>query len=310
MGQASICLLVSHFILFMYIAHFSFGVAGVASMAMLHYRIRHAISGPMLWVMSCLLASVFLTMVQYYVLSNSSTFPSYVWLQYGLGTVIAVALYGGLLLLMLRHPGIPAVLAWLMTVFVLAVQVGRVIVLLIAPPVTAAMIRAPAIAAISIYLLFLGWMLYRASSVEPHELMSLLLRRLGILTLGFAPASTLFYIVSYRFAAIERLHISLDYIYFSIWSLIAITVFLRYISRPTALIEGGKISEAFVSAYKITKREAEVVELISLGLSNQQIADRLYVSLTTVRTHVYNIFQKTGAASRVHLLRIVSGYRQ
>jgi len=76
------------------------------------------------------------------------------------------------------------------------------------------------------------------------------------------------------------------------------------------LIEGGKISDAFISTYKITKREAEVVELISHGLTNQQIADRLYVSLTTVRTHIYNVFQKTGAESRVHLLRLVSGYRQ
>jgi DNA-binding CsgD family transcriptional regulator len=301
---------VNHFILFMYIAHLSFGVAGVASMAMLHYRIRHAISGPMLWAMSCLLASVFLTMVQYYFLSSSETILGFAPLQYGLGIAIAFALYGGLFLLMLRAPGVPKLATLLMTAFVLAVQAGRVLVLLLASPEAAASFRAPAVALISLYLLFLGWMLYRAAALEPHELMAILLKRVGVLTLIFAPSSTLFYIISYRFPAVERLHISLDYIYFSLWSLIVITVFLRYLSNPTALIEEGKVSDAFISAYKITKRETEVVELISLGLSNQQIADKMYVSLTTVRTHIYNIFQKTGATSRVHLLRMVSGYRQ
>lgn len=264
----------------------------------------------MLWAMSCLLASVFLTMVQYYFLSNSAPFSGYVYIQYGLGITIAFALYLGLFMLMRRSPGVPKLPALLMTVFVLAVQVGRVLVLLLSPPKAAALIRAPSIALISVYLLFLGWMLYRASALEPHELMAILLRRLGILTLIFAPLSTLFYIITYRFSSIERLHISLDYVYFSIWSLIVITVFLRYLSNPTALINEGKISEAFISAYKITKREAEVIELISLGLSNQEIADRMYVSLTTVRTHIYNIFRKTEATSRVHLLRIAGGYRQ
>jgi DNA-binding CsgD family transcriptional regulator len=294
----------------MYIGHLSFGVAGVASMAMLHFRVRHAISGPMLLAMSCLLASVFLTMVQYYFLASTGSTSANVVVQYGLGVAIAVALYGGLYLLMRRSPGVPRLPALLITVFVLVVQIGRALVLLLASEKAAAAIRAPAVAMISVYLFFLGWMLYRASALEPQELMALLLKRLGTLTLIFAPLSTLFYIISYRFPGIDRLHISLDYVYFSVWSVITISVFLRYLSNPSALIEAGKISEAFISAYKITKREAEVVELISHGLTNQQIADRLYVSLTTVRTHIYNVFQKTGAESRVHLLRIVSGYRQ
>jgi DNA-binding CsgD family transcriptional regulator len=271
---------------------------------------RHAVSGPMLWAMSCLLASVLLNMVQYYVLSNIEMVPVYVSIQYGLGAAIAAALYGALLVLLLRSPDVPTLPAWIMTIFVIAVQVGRVIVLLFASPEMAVSIRSLAVALISVYLLFLGWMFYRSAALEPHDLVALLLKRLGVLTLVFAPSSTLFYTVSYRFPAIERLNISLDYIYFSAWSLIVISVFLQYLANPSALINEGKISEAFISAYKITKREAEVVELISLGLSNQEIADRLYVSLATVRTHVYNIFQKTGATSRVHLLRIATGYRR
>ena len=42
----------------------------------------------------------------------------------------------------------------------------------------------------------------------------------------------------------------------------------------------------------LTKAEEEVIKLMSKGLSNAQIADKLFVSTTTVKTHIYNIFRK------------------
>ncbi len=281
----------------------------MVSMAMLHQRMRRRITGPLLLVMSCLLASVFLTLIQYYFVSILKTIPGYMYVQYGLGLGVALALYGGLLVLMLRLPRVPNYLALVFTVFVVAIQVGRMLLVVIGPPEAAARIRFPSVALISVYLFFLGMVFYRSSEAEADETLSILLRRLSLLTLIFAPASALFYLISYQFPAIERLHISLDFFYFTVWSIITIGVFLRYLSRPTTLLEEGKISESFVSAYKISRREAEVVELIAHGLSNQEIADKMYVSLSTARTHIYNVFQKTGAKSRVELLRIVSGYK-
>jgi DNA-binding CsgD family transcriptional regulator/pimeloyl-ACP methyl ester carboxylesterase len=49
----------------------------------------------------------------------------------------------------------------------------------------------------------------------------------------------------------------------------------------------------------LSSREAEVLRLLATGRSNQQIADELVISLNTVRRHVSNIFDKTGAANRV-----------
>jgi pimeloyl-ACP methyl ester carboxylesterase/DNA-binding CsgD family transcriptional regulator len=49
----------------------------------------------------------------------------------------------------------------------------------------------------------------------------------------------------------------------------------------------------------LSQREMEVLRLLALGLSNQQIADDLVISLNTVRRHVSNVFDKTGAANRV-----------
>jgi NarL family two-component system response regulator LiaR len=48
----------------------------------------------------------------------------------------------------------------------------------------------------------------------------------------------------------------------------------------------------------LTEREAEVLGLVAQGLTNQEIADRLYVSERTVRTHVSNILSKLHLANR------------
>lgn len=53
----------------------------------------------------------------------------------------------------------------------------------------------------------------------------------------------------------------------------------------------------------ITKREYEVLELISLGLSNQEIADKLFVSTSTIKTHSSNLFMKLDARRRTQAIQ-------
>ena len=48
----------------------------------------------------------------------------------------------------------------------------------------------------------------------------------------------------------------------------------------------------------LTEREAEVLALIAAGLSNGEIAERLYVAETTVKTHINRIFAKTQSRDR------------
>ncbi|MDD7542115.1 MAG: response regulator transcription factor [Mobiluncus porci] len=54
-----------------------------------------------------------------------------------------------------------------------------------------------------------------------------------------------------------------------------------------------------VALASLTERETEVLKLIAQGLTNQEIADELYISMTTVKTHVGNILGKINARDRV-----------
>jgi DNA-binding NarL/FixJ family response regulator len=48
----------------------------------------------------------------------------------------------------------------------------------------------------------------------------------------------------------------------------------------------------------LTAREGEVLSLMAKGLSNQQIAEQLFVNQTTIKTHINHLFAKTGVRDR------------
>ena len=56
------------------------------------------------------------------------------------------------------------------------------------------------------------------------------------------------------------------------------------------------------STLPLTERELQVLRLLSLGLSNQAVADQLYISLATVKTHVRHIFETLGVENRIEAL--------
>ena len=51
-------------------------------------------------------------------------------------------------------------------------------------------------------------------------------------------------------------------------------------------------NEAEIENLAISKRELEVLQLMAEGLSNKEIADRLFVSLNTIKTHSSNLYEK------------------
>jgi DNA-binding CsgD family transcriptional regulator len=59
-----------------------------------------------------------------------------------------------------------------------------------------------------------------------------------------------------------------------------------------------------VESLGITPRELEILELIAKGLSNKEIADRVFVSENTVKTHSSRVFDKLGAKRRTQAVQL------
>ncbi len=64
------------------------------------------------------------------------------------------------------------------------------------------------------------------------------------------------------------------------------------------------VDETRVNKLGITARELEILALIAAGLSNREIADRLFVSENTVKTHSSRLFDKLGAKRRTQAVQI------
>lgn len=163
----------------------------------------------------------------------------------------------------------------------------------------------------SLYLGYAGRLLRAVTPSRPQAPsqppgVSFLVVALGWMLLGYAVLAVVSTALLVLLGAKLDATVALNYLLFLGWNIVAIVAFIRYLTRPVDLFEAGEIPEETRKRYGISPREAEVIAELSRGLSNQEIADTLHVSFTTVRSHVYNIYKKTGAASRVELLRILS----
>jgi DNA-binding CsgD family transcriptional regulator len=86
----------------------------------------------------------------------------------------------------------------------------------------------------------------------------------------------------------------------------------RKLSRPkTVLVEKEvlvkadpefRINEKAVNELGLSKRELEILELTAKGLSNKEIADKLFLSLNTIKTHLSNMFLKLDVQRRTQAL--------
>jgi DNA-binding CsgD family transcriptional regulator len=63
--------------------------------------------------------------------------------------------------------------------------------------------------------------------------------------------------------------------------------------------DGGHILK---NKIHVTKRELEALALIGMGMNNYEVAEKMGVSVNTVRNHIWNVMQKFGASSRAHAI--------
>ncbi len=96
-----------------------------------------------------------------------------------------------------------------------------------------------------------------------------------------------------------------------IFTLLGIWVTMKVSKPKTILVEKEvlikadpefHINEKAVAELGLSKRELEILELTAKGLSNQEIADKLFLSLNTIKTHLSNMFLKLGVQRRTQAL--------
>lgn len=75
-------------------------------------------------------------------------------------------------------------------------------------------------------------------------------------------------------------------------------------SHPKAAGDQPSFEERFIRKYHLTKRELEVLNLVTEALSNKEIARELYISDQTVSVHRRNIMRKLGVSNTAGLIKM------
>jgi len=146
-----------------------------------------------------------------------------------------------------------------------------------------------------------------ANSLYPQMKRTIILYAIGLAVLVFILKS-----IEYRFYVHDlsvEFYVGMIAVLFSalgVWAGLKLTRKKTFIISPDFVLDESKLEKLGIS-----KREHEVLQLMANGLSNQEIADKLFVSLNTIKTHSSNLFLKlevnrrTQAVQRGKELRLI-----
>src|SRR3984893_6094247 len=118
-------------------------------------------------------------------------------------------------------------------------------------------------------------------------------------------------LIEYRFLVVEHSIeiygglIALLFAVLGIWLGLKLTRNKETITvKEVRVAEPFTLNEARLRELGITRRELEILELIARGLSNREIAEKLFVSENTVKTHSSRLFDKLSAKRRTQAVQI------
>lgn len=86
-------------------------------------------------------------------------------------------------------------------------------------------------------------------------------------------------------------------------------VYINKKSLQKHITPPNEINHKKISELEITKREYEVLQEIALGSSNKEIADKLFLSESTIKTHVSNLLVKLNAKRRTQAIQIAKNLK-
>lgn len=83
---------------------------------------------------------------------------------------------------------------------------------------------------------------------------------------------------------------------------------LKYAQSMLSLVGDRSNLEILYKKYNISKREQEILRLIVDGKSNKEIEDELYISIHTVKNHIYSMYRKLGVKTRHQLVHLITKF--
>ena len=146
------------------------------------------------------------------------------------------------------------------------------------------------------------------STAKPRPRVRLVVRDILLYGLCGGLLVTVLKLTEYRFLILERsveLYGGLIAAIFAglgIWLGMTLTRSRKKRAAPSS--PGFTRDQQRISELGITPRELEILGLIAAGLSNREIADRLFVSENTVKTHSSRLFDKLGARRRTQAVQL------
>lgn len=128
-----------------------------------------------------------------------------------------------------------------------------------------------------------------------------------IIIYGLSLAALIFLLkfIEYRFLVRDlslEFYIGAIAIFFTV---LGVWAGLKLTKKKTIIITNPafQFDQSRMDSLGISKREYEVLELMAKGLSNQEIADKLFVSLNTIKTHSSNLFLKLEVSRRTQAVQ-------
>jgi DNA-binding CsgD family transcriptional regulator len=304
-----------HVILLVYILIFSTGFASLAGLAVIASRLSHPFAKRMIVVQGVFLANLALVALYYYLAQVLSMVGSDSTLEFWFGlvsTLLGILLYASLwYLLRLKSFSIaPPVLrqaVWILiasTIGIHCLHLADTLGLGLAF-VHTSLFQIATYLCIALTLLCIGLLLLLGIRKADHPAQRLLFGGIGISCLLFVPLSAVEYLLATA-SSFSYQPLSLEYVVNLLINITILLAAVKVLEKQSGSASAfGQLSEQTAQRFSLTQREQEMATLIAQGLTNKEIAFKLGISEATVRTHIYNLFQKVGAQSRIELLNLL-----
>ena len=106
-------------------------------------------------------------------------------------------------------------------------------------------------------------------------------------------------------------------LFYMLWNLLSMYFAVKYfkdaideshdLNSQKDIVEVQNKQTEFFEKFNITNREKEIILLLIKGDSYNQLSEELSISLTTVKTHVHNIYRKADVKNKIQLINLING---